>query len=47
VRAAFLVAPALPQQNRGRGAPIGNRFDEHPRIESHSGRFGNLTWTQN
>jgi hypothetical protein len=41
VRAALLVAPALPQQDRRRRTPIGNRFHEHSRIESHPDRFGN------
>ncbi len=42
LRAALRVAIALPQQNRRRRGPIRYRLDEHSRIESHSGRFGNL-----
>ena len=35
LRAAMLIAICLPQQHRRRRTPIGNRLDEHSRIESH------------
>src|SRR6266566_2467585 len=47
LRAAMLVAIAIPQQHRSRRTSIGNRLDEHSRIESHLERFGNpVTWIQ-